>query len=224
MLGDVMEEIDDSVAQITAALEQDGIAKNTLIIYSSDNGPWLVRNKPATQHVGYAYPFRDGKGSTWEGGFRVPGIFYWPGIIKPHTVIQEPASTLDLFPTLMHLTNGKLPTDRSLDGRDISPLLLASSTPVKPFKFIYSYSDNMPSALRMGPWKLMTRIGSQLGKNYGFKASIEKPLLFQVEKDLGETYNEAANHPDKVKSMSQTLKQLTQQIKSEGNFWKLKYK
>jgi len=224
MLGDVMAEVDDSVGQVMEAIKKAGISKNTIVIYASDNGPWLSHNKPATQHVGYAYPFRDGKGSTWEGGFRVPGIFYWPGQIKPHSVIQDPASTLDIFPTLMHLTGGKIPTDRTLDGRDISPLLLGNNKPLAPFKFIYSYSDNMPSGLRMGPWKLMTRLGSQLGKNYGFKASMQKPLLFQVEKDLGETYDEAKNHPDRVNAMRQTLQKMTQQIKTEGNFWGLPYK
>ncbi len=219
MLGDVMAELDDSVGQITEAIKKAGIEKNTLIIYTSDNGPWLSHNKPATQHVGYAYPFRDGKGSTWDGGFRVPAIFYWPGSIKPNQVVQDPASTLDMFPTLMHLTGGKLPSDRTLDGRDITPLLLNNGKSVPPFKFIYSYSDNMPSGLRMGPWKLMTRIGSQLRKDYGFKASMEKPLLFQLEKDLGETYDEAKNHPDKVNAMRKTLQEMTKQMKTEGSFW-----
>jgi len=226
MLGDVMEEVDDSVGQVTEALEKAGISQNTLIIYASDNGPWVSHLKPSRRHVGYAYPFRDGKGSTWEGGFRVPGIFYWPRVIKPHTVVQSPASTLDVFPTLMHLAHGKVPSDRSMDGRDITPYLMGDADAEKTvptFEFLYSYSDNMPSGLRVGPWKLMTRLGSQLRKNYGFKASLESPLLFQVEEDLGETYDQAQKQPKRVTQMKALIQQKTEQLKEEGNFWNLPY-
>jgi arylsulfatase len=226
MLGDVMAEVDDSVGQVTEAIEKAGIAKNTLIIYASDNGPWVSHLNPKTRHVGYAYPFRDGKGSTWEGGFRVPGIFYWPGTIKPHSIVQSPASTLDVFPTLMHLIGGKIPSDRSMDGRDITAYLMEGEKgekSVKPFEFLYSYYDNMPSGLRMGPWKLMPRIGSQLQKNYGFNASIKNPLLFQVEEDLHETYNQANIHPETVAKMKKVYLEKTKQLISEGNFWNLPY-
>src|SRR6516162_8802642 len=106
-----MAEIDASVGRILATLEQSGIAKNTLVIFSSDNGPW-VKFQDTAKHpkygearlnIGYALPFRDGKGSTWEGGHRVPGIFYWPGVIAPHTVVEDPASTLDVLPTVLPL-------------------------------------------------------------------------------------------------------------------------
>ncbi len=104
LLGDVMSEIDDSVGQVLATLRQEGIDKNTLIIFSSDNGPWLRFKKKDSRRrldVGYAYPFRDGKGcASWEGGFRVPGIFYWPGVIESKRQLQ-PASTLDILPTLL---------------------------------------------------------------------------------------------------------------------------
>jgi len=226
MLGDVMEEVDDSVGQVTAALEKAGLAQNTLIIYASDNGPWVSHLKPKTQRVGYAYPFRDGKGSTWDGGFRVPGIFYWPGTIKAHTVVQSPASTLDVYPTLMHLAGGNIPTDRSMDGRDITPYLMEGEKgkkSIKPFEFLYSYSNNMPSGLRIGPWKLMTRLGSQLGKNYGFETSVEKPLLFQIEEDLHESYDWAKERPNMVSQMRKVYQQKTAQLISEGNFWNLPY-
>ena len=122
MLGDVMAEVDDSVGQVIRTLQEEGIDKNTLIIFSSDNGPWL-RWQNDNLHVGYAHPFRDGKGcASWEGGFRVPGIFYWPGIIEPGRE-QEPASTLDILPTLFEICGAEVPVDRSLDGRDIRPLL-----------------------------------------------------------------------------------------------------
>ena len=170
-------------------------------------------------HVGYAYPFRDGKGSTWEGGHRVPGIFYWPGTIKPHTIIQDPASTLDVLPTLMELTGGSLPSDRSIDGRDITPYLLGTKQKVQPFEFLYSYSDNQPSALRVGPWKLHTRIGSQLRDNYGFKATEKTPLLFQIEQDLGERIDRATEQPERVQEMLSLLQKKKTQLISEGTYW-----
>ena len=132
-------------------------------------------------HVGYAMPFRDGKGSTWEGGHRVPGIFNWPGMISLNTIIRNPISTLDIFPTLARIAGAKMTTDRSIDGRDVSPLLFASNAPVPAFEFLYSYNDNQQSAIRVGPWKLHCRLGSQLGHNHGFSASYESPLLFQLE-------------------------------------------
>ncbi len=227
LLGDVMAEIDDSVGQVLDTLKEQGLSKNTLIIYSSDNGPWVLfkntkqhgKYGEARMHVGYAYPFRDGKGSTWEGGHRVPGIFYWPGTIKSNTVVQNPASTLDIMPTLMTLTGGDLPKDRTLDGRNITPFLLGNGNPVKPFEFLYSYSDNKPSALRIGPWKLHTRIGSQLRDNYGFKASEQTPLLFQVEQDLGERIDRAAEQPELVQQMRKKLLEKKAQISKEGTFW-----
>ena len=226
LLGDVMAELDDSVGRVLKTLEQEGISKNTLVIYSSDNGPWLrfLNHKKskygeARMHVGYAFPFRDGKGSTWEGGHRVPGIFYWPGTIKPHQVVRDPASTLDVLPTVIKLTGGEMPKDRSLDGRDISPYLLGTDQEVPPFEFLYSYTDNMPSALRVGPWKLHIRIGSQLNDNYGFTASAETPLLFQVEQDLGERIDRASEHPKLVETMRAKLLARKQQMLNEASFW-----
>ena len=226
LLGDVMAELDHNIGRILETLEKEDISKNTLIIYSSDNGPWvLFRNSKKTKygeartHVGYAWPFRDGKGSTWEGGHRIPGIFYWPGVIKPHTVVREPASTLDVFPTLMKLSGGKVPQDRSIDGRDISPLLTGSDKPVAPFDFLYSSWDNKPSAVRMGPWKLHIRTYSQLGDNYGFTASEGTPLLFQVEHDLGERIDRADEQPELVEKLRKHLLEQEQQMLEEASFW-----
>lgn len=228
ILGDAMVEIDDSVGQVLKALEQNGISENTLVIFSSDNGPWIMfqntKKHPkygeARMHVGYAQPFRDGKGSTWEGGHRVPGIFYWPGIIQPRR-IQNPASTLDILPTLLKITGAEMPDQRPIDGRDITPYLLPAEAKneVPPFEFLYHYSDNKPSAIRVGPWKLHTRIGSQTRNNYGFKASPESPLLFQIEHDLGEKFDRANEQPEKKKQLLETLKTKTQKIQEAGTYW-----
>ena len=203
LLGDVMAEIDGSVGRIMAAVENAGIANNTMIIFSSDNGPWIMfqdakqsRYGEARLHVGYAQPFRDGKGSTWEGGYRVPGIFHWPGVIPPARQL-EPASTLDLLPTLFALAGAHPAPDRKIDGRDIRPLLAPDKFPgtIPEFSFLYHYSKNEPVAIRKGPWKLMIAQGSQTGNDHGFKASEATPLLFQLENDLGERIDRAADFP-----------------------------
>ncbi|MFC4993604.1 sulfatase [Rubritalea tangerina] len=230
LLGDVMAEVDDSVARVMKTLKDAGIDKNTLVIFSSDNGPWLMfRNTKqhgkygeARMHIGYAHPFRDGKGAaSWEGGFRVPGIFHWPGVIEPKREL-EAASTLDILPTLFKICGASVPTDRSIDGRDIRPLLsskLSDNKDVAPFKFIYSYSDNKPAAIRQGPWKLHVRTGSQLRDNYGFKADRETPLLFQVEEDLGERIDRAEEQPELAKKMLKELEKHEAQVKKEGTYW-----
>ncbi|NWK56885.1 sulfatase [Verrucomicrobiaceae bacterium N1E253] len=226
LLGDVMAELDDSVGRVLKALEDEGIRKNTLVIYSSDNGPWVMfRNAKKTKygearmHVGYAWPFRDGKGSTWEGGHRIPGIFSWPGVIDAHSVVREPASTMDVFPTLMKLSGAAVPDDRSIDGRDISPYLLGTKREVEPFEFLYSYSDNKPSAIRMGPWKLHIRTGSQTGNQYGFKASEKTPLLFNVEEDLHERFDRAGEQPERVQLMKKRLLEKEKQLIDEASYW-----
>ena len=204
LLGDVMAEIDDSVGRIMKALDDHGVAENTLVILSSDNGPWIRFENVADSkygdtrlQVGYAEPFRDGKGSNWEGGHRVPGIFHWPGVIGPLRQL-EPASTLDVLPTVFALCGAEVP--KGLDGRDIRPLLSPGrfKGEVAPFELAYSGPDNLPNAFREGPWKLHVKLISQTGSNHGFAASREKPLLFNVEEDLGERIDRAAEQPEIV--------------------------
>ena len=216
LLGDVMEEIDDAVGRIRKAIDDIGQTDNTLIVFSSDNGPWIkfrdtakhTKYGEARMHVGYATPFRDGKGSTWEGGHRVPGIFCLPGKFPANRIEQNPASTLDVLPTICSLLNIQIPADRTIDGRDITTMLTSEKAQKseEPFRFLYNYHDNKPSAIRIGPWKLHIRIGSQTGNNYGFKASRQTPLLFQVEQDLSERIDRAEENPKLYKICSKSLK------------------
>jgi arylsulfatase A len=231
LLGDVMEEIDHSVGRIRKAIADAGLTENTLIIFSSDNGPWInFRDVEESKygdtrlHVGYATPFRDGKGSTWEGGHRVPGIFCWPGKIDAHSVEQSPASTLDILPTVFKMAGVELPKDRSLDGRDIRSYLMHKThqQDMPEFEFYYSGSDNKPSAFRMGPWKMHIRISSQTGNDYGFTASRETPLLFQVEQDISERINQTDQQQELVKTMMTKLKNFEAQVEQEGSFWDAK--
>ncbi len=231
VLGDVLEELDAAIGEICQTLEDVGVSDNTIIVFSSDNGPWIVFNdKSDTKYgdtrlqVGYATPFRDGKGSTWEGGHRVPGIISWPAGIRRNRNEQTPISTLDILPTIFAITGVELPNDRTIDGRDISSLLMPEKYKNKPdeFKFFYSYSDNQPSAIRKNSWKLHVRIGSQTKNNYGFTASRETPLLFQVEKDLGERINVSKQYPEKVSELLTDLVTFEKQMKKEGSFWDTK--
>lgn len=216
LLGDVMAEVDDSVGHILKTLKECNIEKNTLVIFSSDNGPWVrFRNTKqskfghihpkygeARMHVGYALPFRDGKGSCWEGGHRVPGIFYWPDYITPKRQLT-PVSTLDILPTVLAITGAQHPNTGVLDGRDIRALIAPNSTApkVSEFEFYYSHSKNNIIGIRNGPWKLMVAIPSQTGSNHGFQASLEKPLLFNVEQDIGERIDRATEHPKLTKKL-----------------------
>jgi len=229
LLGDVMAEIDHSVGRIRCLLDEMKLTDNTLIVFSSDNGPWIRFNDTvdhpkygeARMHVGYAMPFRDGKGSTWEGGHRVPGIYCWPGTIPAGRIEQSPISTLDILPTVSALAGVDLPDNRTIDGRDIRSLLLRSSSQktIPPFEFFYSSSDNKPSAIRIGPWKMHIRIYSQTGNNYGFTASRERPLLFQVEQDLSERIDRADEQPDLIETITKQLLLFEAQAREEGTFW-----
>lgn len=227
-LGDVMEELDAAIGAICQTLEDEGVLENTIIIFSSDNGPWIkFSDKVDTKYgdtrlkVGYATPFRDGKGSTWEGGHRVPGIISWPAQIKGNRNEQIPVSTLDILPTIFAIAGVALPTDRTIDGRDICPLLMPDKYPggVGEFKFFYSYAGNQPTAIRKEAWKLHIQIASQTNNNYGFEASRAKPLLFQVEKDLGERVDVAGQYPQKVSELLSDLERFEKQLKDEGSFW-----
>lgn len=228
VLGDVMEELDAAIGDVCKALEEVGVSENTIVIFSSDNGPWVMyHDKTDTKYgdtrlqVGYATPFRDGKGSTWEGGHRVAGIISWPAKIKRNRNEQTPVSTLDILPTIFAITGVDIPQDRTIDGRNICSILMPEEhkDELNHFKFLYSYSDNKPSAIRKGPWKLHIRIGSQTGNNYGFTASRLKPLLFQVEEDIGERIDVSEQYPEKVIELLSDIKEYETQIKNEGTYW-----
>ena len=187
--GDVVEELDWSVGEVFKTLKEQGLAENTLVVFTSDNGPWLLMG---TETGGSAGLLRDGKGSTWEGGMRVPGIFWMPGKIKP-TVERNVASTLDLYPTLIRLAGGTMPSDRPMDGVDLSGLLFKGEA-IEREVFCY-YRGEQLYAARLGAWKL--HLITQAG--YGEKpVTHEKPLLYNLEVDPSENHEISAEHPDVV--------------------------
>jgi arylsulfatase len=222
--GDIMEELDASLGRVLDAVNQEGLEQNTLVVFTSDNGPWIFWRKDRNErlNVGDSGPFRDGKGSGWEGGVRVPGIFWWPGTIAPGTVVSQPASTLDLLPTIFRLAGEPLPQDRTIDGRDVSPLLAPKifSGVVPAFTFFYTDEHNAVSGVRKGAWKLHTKIYTQTGDNYGHSSvTFKNPLLFQVEHDFGERFNVASEELAKVRELQNDITAFNRQADAEGTFW-----
>lgn len=187
--GDTVEELDWSVGQVLATLRKEGLAENTLVFFTSDNGPWLVMGETG----GSAGPLRDGKGSTWEGGMREPAIAWWPGKIQPG-VSSELATSMDILPTAAALAGAKLPEGVTIDGRDIGPLLFqGESLPEEPF---FYYRGDKLFACRLGQWK--AHFSTQTG--YGAaKADVHNPpLLFDLGRDPGEKRNIAAQHAEVI--------------------------
>lgn len=190
--GDVVEELDWSVGQILATVRTEGLERRTFVFFSSDNGPWKVFRS----HGGSAGPLHEGKGSTWEGGMRVPGIAWWPGRIPAGSIQREPASTMDLLPTCAQLAGTPLP-DAPIDGRDLAPLLFGSGT--RPDEVFLYYRGPELYAARLGPWKahFITR------SSYGQDAPVphDPPLLFHLGEDPGEQWNLAADKPDVLRQI-----------------------
>lgn len=192
LYGDVVEEIDWSVGQVLDTLRELKLDKKTLVVFASDNGPWLSFQT----HGGSAGPLRAGKGTTFEGGQRVPTIFWWPETIKPN-VVTELGSTLDLMATFASLTGTSPPNDRTLDSYDLSPVLLGTGT--SPRREMFYWTRAELHAVRAGPWKLHVKQREPV--NYGREVVLQKPELYHLEQDISEVYNVAEQHPDVVQRL-----------------------
>lgn len=195
--GDVVEEIDWSVGQVMNALREAGLEQNTLVFFTSDNGPWLIRGLAG----GSAGLLRDGKGSTWEGGMRVPGIAWMPGRIPAGEVCRDLAVTMDLFSTCALWGGATLPTDRPIDGRDLTPVLTGKGR-VERDVFCY-YRGTRLFAVRQGRWK--AHLVTQPSYGPGQPETHDIPLLFDVEADPGESFDEAAQHPEVVAQIREAV-------------------
>jgi arylsulfatase A-like enzyme len=190
LYGDVVEELDWSVGQVLETLKKEHLDKNTFVFFTSDNGPWLVKDLAG----GSAGPLRGGKGSTWEGGMREPGIAWWPGKIKPSIVTHDLASTMDLFVTCLKLGGAEVPTDRIIDGYDMSPILFDTGKDQREVMFYYR-TDQL-YAVRKGTFKahLITADGYS---QEPFVAH-QTPVLYELGSDPGERFDVAAEHPDVI--------------------------
>lgn len=189
LFGDVVEEIDWSVGQVLETLRQTGLAERTVVFFTSDNGPWLVKKTDG----GSAGLLREGKGTTFDGGMRVPGIAWWPGRIKAGQVTLEMASTLDVLPTCLSLAGIAPPSDRPLDGYDVSPALLGTGPSPRDRMFFYNGSTLF--AYRKGRHKLHLSTSSYSQKGV---QKHEPPLLFDLLADPSEKYDIAADHANVV--------------------------
>lgn len=203
LYGDVIMEIDWSVGQIMKALKENGLEENTIVIFTSDNGPWLSYGN----HAGSAEPLREGKGTAWEGGQREPFIIKYPAKLKAGQEVDVPAMAIDILPTIAELVDVKLP-ERTIDGKSIWKVFTGESKePVQEAYFFY-YRVNEMFGVRYGKWKLYfphryrTMDGQEPGKD-GLPGTyrmvdMEEIELYDVVNDISETKNVASEHPEVV--------------------------
>jgi len=205
LYGDVIQEIDASVGAILETIRRLGLARDTLVVFTSDNGPWLSYGN----HAGSTGPLREGKGTTWEGGVREPMIAWWPGRFPAGAVCDEPAMTIDLLPTIAALIGAPLP-EGGVDGKDIRALLEGVPGARSPHDVLaFYYHQNDLEALRSGRWKLVLphtyrTLAGEPGRD-GSPGPYRHPKcgleLYDLDADIGETTDVAAEHPEVVERL-----------------------
>ncbi|MCB1225116.1 MAG: sulfatase [Verrucomicrobiales bacterium] len=208
--GDWVEEVDWSVGQVLETLRELELAEDTLVIFTSDNGPWLIKGSDG----GVATPLRGGKGSTWEGGVREPTLAWWPGKIAPGSVCDTVAGTIDLLPTLVGLSGGTVPDEPVIDGRDIAPLLLGKTTQAAREAHFY-FRNYTLEAVRQGPWKLaVVAQPESMGMKLAGGAEGKSPRLYNLDAEINEQTDVSAAHPDVVEKLTALLEAARAEIES----------
>ncbi|NBB28074.1 sulfatase [Cellulophaga sp. BC115SP] len=206
LYGDVIMEIDWSIGEVLKALKANGLDKNTLVIVTSDNGPWLNYGN----HAGSSGGYREGKGTSYEGGQRVPCVMRWKGTMPEGLVCNKLSSTIDLLPTIAKFCQAKLPSNK-IDGLDISELLKGNLSAEPRKSFYYYYRKNSLEAVRKGNWKLVlahngrTYEGFQPG-NDGYPGQVNEnspvPMaLYDLRRDPGERYDVQKTYPKIVEEL-----------------------
>ncbi len=198
LYGDVIEEIDWSVGEILKKLDEKGLDEETIVIFTSDNGPWLAFGP----NGGSAGPLREGKQFTFEGGMRVPGLIRWKGQIAPMES-EELVSTIDLFPTLVQLAGGTLPNDRPIDGQDIATHLLEQA-PIGERTLAYYYNGEL-RAFRKGNWKIKMPYAGNPLQPWRAAVPAHDTLLFNLKADIGEQRNRLAEEPEKARALLEAM-------------------
>jgi arylsulfatase A len=216
LYGDVMMEIDWSVGQILSTLKRLNIDEKTLVIFCSDNGPWLSYG----DHAGSAEPLREGKGTSFDGGNREPTIMRMPGTIPAGIVCKEPASTMDILPTVAKLTGATLPAHK-IDGKDIWPLMMGIPGAKSPHEAFFYYRSYALEAVRSGKWKLhlphsYRTLAGRPGGTGGMPVEYEQAkigqALFDLENDIGEQHDVSAQHPSVVERLMVLADQMRQDL------------
>jgi arylsulfatase A-like enzyme len=175
------------VDQILGTLRDQGLAENTLVVFTSDNGPWLIID----ERGGTAGLLRGGKGSTWEGGMREPTLAWWPGTIEAGTVSDAVVSTMDLFTTSLELAGAELPTNRVIDGENLMPIFQDPDAAGRSNMFFYRGEQLF--AVRMGPWKAHFTTQSGYAND---REEHDPPLLYHLEHDPREQFNKEEERPE----------------------------
>jgi arylsulfatase A-like enzyme len=234
--GDVTMELDWSVGEILAALKRAGLEESTMVIYFSDNGPFLSYG----EHAGRAEPLREGKLTSFDGGVRVPCLVRWPGRIPAGSVTAEPLMSIDLLPTFAALLGEPLPADRVIDGRDIMPVLTSPATAKSPHEALFFWAGSELQAVRSGKWKLhfahpyitvdgepgkggkpsnwenmkpnpITQSGIQgIASRHGYRVEQQELALYDLVNDPAESRNAAADHPgvvDRLSALAQSMRE-----------------
>jgi arylsulfatase A len=217
LYGDVIMEIDWSVGQILSALKRFDLADNTLVLFTSDNGPWLSYGN----HAGSAHPLREGKGTTWEGGQRVPCIVRWPRRIPAGQTCHTPAMHIDLFPTIQNIVGGTEPP-RQIDGRDITALLTNPGEAKSPHEAYFFYRGDRLEAVRSGKWSLHLNHSYRSLKDQPGKDGIPGPYiqkqtevtLYDLEKDLSQKRNIAEDYPRIVNRLRDLAKKFDASLRA----------
>jgi arylsulfatase A len=193
LYSDWVEEVDWSVGRVLDTVRELGLAKKTLVLFTSDNGG-------ALRHGARNAPLRGGKGSTFEGGMREPTIAWWPGRIPAGTETDAVTGMMDILPTFVRLAGGSPPADRKLDGGDIWPLLAGKPGAVSPHETFYYFRGLKLEAVRNGPWKLR----------------LQKKELYNLKNDIGESKNVAGEHPDVVKKLQGLAEKMDADLGRDG--------
>lgn len=196
LYGDVVSELDWGVGQVLEQLNKYKLEENTIVIFTSDNGPWKVYKTEG----GSSGPLRGAKGTTWEGGVREPAIFWWPGKIQPAQQITEVITTMDILPTVASLCKAKLPVNK-IDGRDVSNLLINNQS-IESKPFVYYTKMGKLAGVRQGAFKLIS--------------DGEEFCLYNIEEDISEEYNLKDTHPSLFESMKKLMYRLDESLTKEA--------
>lgn len=212
--GDWVEEVDASTGRVMDAIRKLKLAEKTLVLFTSDNGPWLTQGKDG----GVAGPLRGGKGGTYEGGMREPTIAWWPGHVPAGATCDTVTGEIDVLPTFVKLAGGTVPDDKKIDGVDIAPLLLGQSKESSR-QVQYYFDGNQLQAVRSGPWKMAIAPQHEQNRLKGQQQEPSKPpfpKLYNLDSDIGETTDVAAQHPDVIKHLQEFVTQMAGDLGLKG--------